>query len=144
MVQSIKIVTQNGLWNWADFDIKQRELTCAWTADSSGNVSIKLAQAWALVQTYQSGVSKILGRIGKVTTLPTPGGTAPTAGHLITLLDDSGADVLQSATSSTAGVLASVQEWVFSPALIINSDLTLTVSGAGSGGQGTIIFHFVR
>ena len=143
---SITVTTGNGLFNWADFDVRQRPLSVAWVSDSAaGTVSLPIASGYASSLTYKSGVTKIIGRIGRITTVPNTGATQPSDKYTITLLDADGVDVLDGALATASGCSNSTaQNWIFSPAIVVNSDLTLTIASAGNSKTGTINLYFVR
>jgi len=138
--QALTVLSTNGLMNFADLRACNGEVICSWTAATAGTVSLAIASQYAGSLTYKTGITKMKGRIGKIIT--DPGTPAPTAGYSLTLLDNNSVDVLQSACTSLSATATA--EYVFSPEIIVDSDLTLTVSGAGDGGQGKVTLYFVE
>lgn len=101
-------------------------ITLAWTSDASGNVS-----GIPTVKLYD-------GVICACVTVPSGGGTAPTA-YTLQIQDSNGVDVL-----AQAGVARSTtnQETLKSPlGAVANSTLSLVIASAGNAKQGTVYLY---
>lgn len=117
-----------------------REITIDWTSDSNGDVKDadgKIADALSK--------SKIEGYIVAVETIPGENGdrTAdlPTDLYDVTILDKYGFDIMAGNLANRSGTVAERVD--ADQTLIVNSELTLTISSAGDTKQGRIII-FMR
>ncbi len=100
----------------------------AWTSDASGNVS-----GIPTVNSYE-------GLVLACVTVPTGGGTAPTA-YTFSIQDANGVDVLAQAGTARS---TSAQETLKAPlGVIALSTLTLVLASAGNAKQGTV-YLFLR
>lgn len=100
----------------------------AWTATAGGAAS-------------DTTTTRYSGKVTGLVTVP-DSGTAPSPNYDITITDKNGLDIL---TGSGADRHTSNTEYVREASLgnVANSVLTLNVSGAGSGGKGTV-YVFIR
>ena len=105
-----------------------KKVTFAWTSDAAGIVSGIPTTAF------------FSGAIDRLVTVPSGGGTAPTALYDIVINDDDGTDVLM---GSGANRSATATEQVLASSLgyMANSKLTLGITNAGASKQGTIYLY---
>lgn len=113
----------------------------AWVSHTDGTVAISSADA-----TGNSG--PVNGTILRVTT--NPGGTAPTDNYDVTLTDEDGVDVLAgrgadrdtaNSETFTPGVAFSDGTTTSVVPVVVAGNLTLNVTNAGSGKQGSVILY---
>ena len=84
------------------------------------------------------------GQVRYVINLPTFGGTAPTAAWDFQIQSEDNYDVLGLAgTDRSTSATQYLQSPTSALGVVFDSKLTLEVSGAGSGGDGTIILYIV-
>ena len=105
-----------------------KKITWVWTAHTDGVVALATPNA---ITTHPYN-----GIIERLVTIPDTG-TAPSPDYDVYVKDEDGADVLMGGglnrhTSNTEQVLAS------SLGVVANDKLNLYISGAGSGGKGTV------
>jgi hypothetical protein len=101
-----------------------RRITFAWTSDASGAVS------------GIPTVGAFDGAIIACVTVPSGGGTAPSASYTLQILDSAGVDVLAQAGTARS---ATAQETLKSPlGAVAASTLSLVIAAAGNAKQGTV------
>jgi len=103
-----------------------KKVKFAWTSDGSGNATLTTLKSYT-------------GECVRLITVPGTVGDQPTA-YSVAINDEDGVDVLVGAgatrsTTLTQQVLAS------SLGCVVNSQLTISVTGAGSGKKGTLYLY---
>ena len=122
-----------------------------WVSAADGTVSLAVASTFTTAEALKfaspPAPSKVRGLLKSVETIPGLNGdlttTLPTALYQLTIIDTYGFDVLQGAGLGRSGTLA---ERLINPAteIIVDSELTLTITGAGDGLTGRIIMEFAE
>ena len=120
-----------------------------WTSAADGTVSIKVAQTIAAAQLLASGNNpsvvqpvKIRGEIALIETVPGANGDRATSlpsSYALTILDDYGRDVTGGMFAACSATVAEAQ--IPQKTIQIDSELTVTITGAGSGTKGRILVH---
>jgi hypothetical protein len=111
-----------------------RILTLAWTATAGGAASADISASY---------LADVTGwYLFQVETYPTAGGTAPSSNYNIEILQRS-AD-LMGATLANRSATATEVVHPTTLARLVDGTVTLSVTNAGNGGQGTLLLYFGR
>jgi len=120
-----------------------------WTAAAAGTVSLAVASTFttamaALGFANPPYANIVRGALRSIQTIPGANGdlttTLPTDGYSITLLDKYSYDILAGVCSVSSGTVAE-KRVVGGGKVIVDSELTLTISGAGADSTGRIILE---
>lgn len=119
-----------------------------WTSATGGTVSLGVVAAWNAQQVGKSAnpisVLAVKGKLRSVETIPGTSGDKATnqpTSYGLTILDEYGYDIL---SGNGAARSASVAEKILpsGSTIIINSELTVVITGAGDGKMGRIRLEF--
>ena len=122
---------------------------CDWTSASAGTVSSPIAATYAAAQLSASGNNpsvvqpvKIRGELALIEIAPGLNGDRATnlpTSYALTILDDYGRDITGGVFGAASASVAEAQ--IPQRVIQIDSELTVTITGAGSGTKGRIIIH---
>lgn len=98
------------------------KISLAWVSDASGDVSGTPTSIF------------VKGEVRRVVTVPS-GTAAPTVNYDVTILDDSGLDILAGAGADRS---ATVAEQALLSNTLVNDELDLVVANAGNAKEGTV------
>jgi hypothetical protein len=121
-----------------------------WTSAANGTVSLGVAATYAAAQLAASGNNpsvvqpvKVRGELALIETIPGLHGDRATnlpTSYALTILDDYGRDITGGVFGAASASIAEAQ--IPQRVIQIDSELTVTITGAGSGTNGRTILHF--